>query len=222
MSKNDKEKKPKFNYLEIDESNVSENNLIIGDIPLIQTNEIEENNNIIKKLINSLKIQIKKDKWEIVKYIFVIILMLITIIYYYSSLEGCAKPEQECMNTIGAEFFLNRAIDVIISVILGNIIFSMTLNKKIKWYFSVFLIVFLIINFLIFRGMDLREHGFFNSIAFIIATPFLLLIYQLLIYIYRKAIEKKYIPIIILLIIIIIPLIYIYYRVKTDCKLWGY
>jgi len=222
MSKNDNEKKPKFNYLEIDESNLSETNLIIGDIPLIQTKDIEEKNNIITKIITSLKIQFKKDKCEIIKYIFVIILMIITIIFYYSSLEGCAKPEQECMNTIGAEFFLNRAIDVIISAIIGNIIFSMTLNKKIKWYFSVFLIIFLIINFLIFRGMDLREHGFFNSIAFIISTPFLLLIYQLLIYIYRKATEKKYIPIIILLIIIIIPSIYIYYRVKTDCKLWGY
>ena len=148
--------------------------------------------------------------------------MIISILYYYKSLEGCEKPEQECMNTIGAEFFVNRGIDLIFSAIFANIVFSLGLNKKIKWYLPFSLIIFLIPNFIIFRGMDLREHGFFNTVIFIIITPILLLIYQILIFIYRKIKEKKYIPVIILAIVIIVPMIYIYYRVKTDCKTWGY
>lgn len=105
--------------------------------------------------------------------------MIISILYYYKSLEGCEKPEQECMNTIGAEFFVNRGIDLIFSAIFANIVFSLGLNKKIKWYLPFSLIIFLIPNFIIFRGMDLREHGFFNTVIFIIITPILLLIYQI-------------------------------------------
>ena len=164
---------------------------------------------------------VKKYGKKILIYTITTILSFSTIFYYYRSLRGCSLPEQECMNTVGAPYFVERTFECINSAFCLSIIISFVINKLLNKVILIIFGVFYFINFCIFRGMDLRNHGSFNTLLYFIFCPIFLLINQFWFLAYRKIKEKKFLPLIIIITIIFLPFMYITYRVKTDCNDWG-
>jgi hypothetical protein len=165
---------------------------------------------------------LKKYGKKILIYSITTILAFCSIFYYYRSLRGCSLPEQECMNTVGAPFFVERTFESIYSAFCLSIIISFTINKLLPNFIVLIFGLFYFINFCIFRGMDLRYHGTFNTLSYFIFCPLFLLVNQFWFLAYRKIKEKNFIPLIIIIIVIFSPFMYITYRVKSDCYNWGF
>ena len=203
------------NNVEIDNlSNQNEFHPVhISDSTLNIDNEIN-NNSYFSKIKNLLN-KICKPK------IYLPIIFLISLIFYYLSLIGCNKREQECLTTLGTTFFIQRTFLLIFSSFFTSIIISLSINKIISYKPTIYILVFYIVNFLYFKGMDLKDHGTFNTLGYIIFTPIFLFINQIK-FCYINYKRKLYIQNLIIFIIIIIPYIILKIKVRRDCNKWGY
>ena len=205
--------------------------------------KIEETNANVKKTINNNKFYsyelnefiktinliyevlspcLQKYGKKILIYSVTLIVSFCSIFYYYRSLRGCSLPEQECMNNVGAPYFVERTFECMNSAFCLSIIISFVINKLLHKFILLIFGLFYLINFSIFTGMDLRNHGTFNTLLYFICCPFFILINQFWFFAYRKIKEKKFLPLIMLIISIFLPFMYITYRVKNDCNNWGY
>ena len=204
------------NNVEIDNlSNQNEFHPVhISDSTLNIDNEIN-NNSYFSKIKNLLN-KICKPK------IYLPIIFLISLIFYYLSLIGCNKREQECLTTLGTTFFIQRTFLLIFSSFFTSIIISLSINKIISYKPTIYILVFYIVNFLYFKGMDLKDHGTFNTLGYIIFTPIFLFINQIIKFCYINYKRKLYIQNLIIFIIIIIPYIILKIKVRRDCNKWGY
>ena len=204
------------NNVEIDNlSNQNEFHPVhISDSTLNIDNEI--NNNSYFSKIKIILNKICKPK------IYLPIIFLISLIFYYLSLIGCNKREQECLTTLGTNFFIQRTFLLIFSSFFTSIIISLSINKIISYKPTIYILVFYIVNFLYFKGMDLKDHGTFNTLGYIIFTPIFLFINQIIKFCYINYKRKLYIQNLIIFIIIIIPYIILKIKVRRDCNKWGY
>ena len=169
--------------------------------------KIEETNANVKKTINNNKFYsyelnefiktinliyevlspcLQKYGKKILIYSVTLIVSFCSIFYYYRSLRGCSLPEQECMNNVGAPYFVERTFECMNSAFCLSIIISFVINKLLHKFILLIFGLFYLINFSIFTGMDLRNHGTFNTLLYFICCPFFILINQFWFFAYRK------------------------------------
>ena len=125
----------------------------------ITDSSLDNDENINKSFFSKIKSKLKFCKPEI----FVTIIFILSFIFYYLSLQGCDKPEQKCLMALGASFFIQKTFLLIFSSFLTSIIISLSINKIISYHPTLYILFFYIVNFIIFRGMDLKNHGLFNT-----------------------------------------------------------
>lgn len=123
----------------------------ISDSPLYNDENI--NQSIFSKI---------KSKFTFCKpRVYVTIIFILSFIFYYLSLQGCNLPEQKCLMTLGAGFFIQKSFLLIFSSFLTSIIISLSINEIISFHPTLYILFFYIVNFILFRGMDLKKHMVF-------------------------------------------------------------
>ena len=178
--------------------------------------KIENDKNSKIKVEEKIKSLFQKDR---IKMYISILLFLLSIFFYYLSLEGCFKEEYECLASEKIIFFKILAAKLIISFFISSLLLFFT-SKNIlpKFLFPFFVVIYIIMTFCQ-NGYDLRDHGRYNRELFLIFNIILYCIYQIiyLFIIYLK--NKKYIKFTILLSVILIPILF--YQIRTkDCSNW--
>ena len=186
----------------------------ISDSDLNNDNEINNNS-----YFSTIQTKVKKIcKPEI----YLSIIFIISLILYYLSLKGCDKPEQECLRTLGTIFFIQRTFLLIFSTFCTSIIISLSINKIISYKPTIYILIFYFVNFIYFRGMDLNDHGAFNTLGFIIFIPIFLFVNQIIKVCYLNYKRKLYFQNVIIFFIIFIPYIILKIKSRIDCNKWGY
>ena len=183
----------------------------------ITDSSLDNDENINKSFFSKIKSKLKFCKPEI----FVTIIFILSFIFYYLSLQGCDKPEQKCLMALGASFFIQKTFLLIFSSFLTSIIISLSINKIISYHPTLYILFFYIVNFIIFRGMDLKNHGLFNTLGYIIFTPIFLLTNQIFMLCYRNHKQKKYLKNFLFFFIIFLPYLLIQIKSILDCNDWG-
>ena len=205
-----------LNNEETDENN--EDKIINDDKNLIESNIIEEKEikeNIIKKWYNKIKIHVIKIIKKLFKGIFYC-LLTISVILYIASLEGCEKEAlDECLvddrisNYVRAGIKLLVCCGIMACLILIQILLKYT---KVNYILIIIPYAYLFYNY---TGVDLKNHGTYNSFAFIIVTPCLMLLFYIIYYMFYSFYNKKYIRASIIFSIFAISFI-VYYS-STNC-----
>ena len=186
----------------------------ISDSDLNNDNEINNNS-----YFSTIQTKVKKI-WK--PEIYLSIIFIISLILYYLSLKGCDKPEQECLRTLGTIFFIQRTFLLIFSTFCTSIIISLSINKIISYKPTIYILIFYFVNFIYFRGMDLNDHGAFNTLGFIIFIPIFLFVNQIIKVCYLNYKRKLYFQNVIIFFIIFIPYIILKIKSRIDCNKWGY
>ena len=184
-------------------------------------NKIKEEDEIIpfygSNIFSKMQLFHKKNKIGI----FLFVINIFSIILYFISLRSCEKDPSECTIKHGLTFYIIIGILALISAFLYSIFISLSLYLLKYFFHYLYTIPIFLLFFIIFKGTDTVNHGFYNMIGFlffnIIFIPSLLFAYKL----YKCFKEKNYKIIIFITILIMIFIIYCNsYLTIFSCKGW--
>lgn len=213
------------------------NELKYNEIPISDNIEIIDSDpNSKNKLKNNVYSNInyiiynKDSCYNILKYylkrhlnIISIIIFALSIYYYLQALQACPKDilMMQCLAKFGLKE-VNILLNYIkYSTLLSSLLIVLYTYKilKSKSLLSVFLIIYLVI-FLSNTGTDIYDHGFYNTIIFMILNFFYISLLYLIIFTYRNIINNTKITL--MIIIIILVLIYnLYINITSNtCDYW--
>ena len=145
------------------------------------------------------------------------VFLLIAIILYLLSLEGCTMLEYECVAAMNLSFFFRLVVYLLICCFLTSIIFFFAIKNlisKIYLYLTLIIFFFLLLSK---GGQNLKNHGDYNRFFFVLINILLLFIYQILFLFFIYLIQKQYKKFIILNSIIFIVITYFYINFH-DCS----
>lgn len=184
-------------------------------------NKIKEEDEIIpfygSNIFSKMQLFHKKNKIGI----FLFVINIFSIILYFISLRSCEKDPSECTIKHGLTFYIIIGILALISAFLYSIFISLSLYLLKYFFHYLYTIPIFLLFFIIFKGTDTVNHGFYNMIGFlffnIIFIPSLLFVYKL----YKCFKEKNYKIIFFITILIMIFIIYCNsYLTIFSCKGW--
>ena len=193
---------------------------------VVETKEIsvqtEEDENIMKNAKKIYLIKSKKEKLEskiLSKYIPIIFLMSISFYLYKKSLKGCEFEESVCLEAANIKKFYKYGYKLLLcSFIVGFILLLMLYNLISIFIQIPFLLVY-IYYFYTYQGVDLKNHGVYNSILLTIVSFLIFLLYLYLYKLFKSFFKLKIKRFIFLLTSFILPLFLIYYfYVQTECN----
>ena len=179
----------------------------------IKLNPIEIiNENIFKKYFDKIKLPIKKGAKKFFTGCFYC-LFSTSIYLYFESLEGCEKDSlEECLvddrisNYVRAGIKLLVCCGIMAIVILIQILFKLT-----KMNYILMILPYLCF-FHYYKGVDLKNHGTYNTMGFLIVTPCLTIYFYIIYYMFYSFYKKKFIRATIILVIFILKFsIYFYF-----------
>ena len=196
--------------------NKEQNNKIEINVYQNKTTKLDnkKGNIIYKILLYPTKIKLNIN-------LYVLIALIICVILYYDSLKGCYGAEFECVREGKIDFFLKRAYSLVISTIISNVIYILSIHKKISCFYSIITLCFFIINFMIHKGQMFDDHGYYNTILYLLIT-FIFFVFYIFSLITKFLFSKKQYFIFFLLIFIIIYSIsnFFYKNSYLICKNW--
>jgi hypothetical protein len=193
---------------------------------VVETKEIsvqtEEDESIMENAKKIYLIKPKKEKLEskiLSKYIPIIFLMSISFYLYKKSLKGCEFEESVCLEAANIKKFYKYGYKLLLcSFIVGFILLLMLYNLISIFIQIPFLLVYFYF-FYIYQGVDLKNHGVYNSILLTIVSFLIFLLYLYLYKLFKSLFKLKIKRFIFLLTSFILPLFLIYYfYVQTECN----
>ena len=183
----------------------------------VSNDDIEENNNEINNINNynqvkietELEINTKPNKSKNIFQKIIIsfkenIKILLTgcfyslfassVFLYILSLEGCKKKNiDECLVDDQIENYVYAGIKLLICCIIVSIVLLIQLILKLpKINFIIYIIPYLIL-FHYYKGVDLQNHGTYNTFAFLFVTPIITLYFYIIYYMFYSFCTKKFI-----------------------------
>ena len=184
--------------------------------------QTEEGDNIYT---NAQKIYLIKPKKESIdsiilsKYIPIIFLMSISFYLYKKSLKGCEFEESVCLEAANIKKFYKHGFKLFLcSLIVGFILLLMFYNLISIFIEIPFLLIY-VYFFLTYQGVDLRNHGIYNSIALTIVSFLIFLLYLYLYKLFKSLYKLKIKKFLFLLQSFVLPLILIYYfYIQVECN----
>ena len=184
--------------------------------------QTEEGDNIYKNAKKIFLIKSKRDSFDSIilsKYIPIIFLMLISFYLYIKSLKGCELEESECLEASNIKKFYKHGYKLFLcSVIVGFILLLMFYNLISIFVEIPFLLIY-VYFFLTYQGVDLKNHGVYNSILLTIVSFILFLLYLYLYKLFKSLYKLKIKKFLFLLQSLVIPLILIYYfYIQVECN----
>ena len=212
------EKINKKEYISLNSNDIYETNekLVEIDSELKNQKELEElasKKNFCQKIIKKFKNPIKEGFIKLLNGLFYC-LFAASVSLYIMSLEGCEKDDlDECLvddrisNYVGAGIKLAICCCIISIVLLIQILLKLT-----KVNYIIFIIPYLFL-FNTYTGVDLKNHGTYNTIAFLFITPIFFILFFIIYYTFYSFYKKRYfIGSFIVFIFAIAIFIYFYYR----------
>ena len=140
-----------------------------------------------------------------------------SIFFYYLSLDGCKVEDlAQCLindhisNYVYAGIKLLICCGIVSIVLLIQILFKLT-----KVNYIIFIVPYIVL-FKLYQGVDLKNHGTYNRIAFLIAVPILTLFFYIIYYTFYSLYTKKFIRASIILSLFGIFLIVYYFFSSCD------
>ena len=162
------------------------------------------NENIFKKFYDKIKIPIKKGTKKFLTGCFYC-LFSASIYLYFESLAGCEKDSlEECLvddrisNYVRAGIKLLVCCGIMAVILLIQILCKLT---KINYILMALPYLYFFINY---KGVDLKNHGTYNRIAFLLITPCIMIYFYIYYYMFYSFYKKKFIRATIILIIFIL------------------
>lgn len=189
-------------------------------ISIIKTKEKIFSNKLSQKCPRLFKCyqKLKKYKLELLEFI----LILISILFYKLSLQGCYDDESNCLKNIGVEWFMMLIKYGAISAISLSIALSLISYCYVYFFHLIYVVIIFVIFLIRDHGTTLDSHGFYNAIFYF---PMLFLIYLIMLFIFfigKLIYHKKYVKLIIIIFSILFLVIFLRIQIEkmSVCTDW--
>ena len=184
--------------------------------------QTEEGENIYKNAQKIYLIKTKKNKLESIilsKYIPIIFLMLISFYLYKKSLKGCELEESVCLEASNIKKFYKYGYKLLLCSFIVGFILLLIFYNLISIFIQIPFLCVYIYFFYSYQGVDLKNHGIYNSILLTIVSFIIFLLYLYIYKLFKNIYKHKFKKIIFLILSLVIPLISIYYfYVQVECN----
>ena len=162
------------------------------------------NENILKKYFDKIKLPIKKVAKKFFTGCFYC-LFSSSIFLYYESLEGCEKDSLEfCLVDDKISNYVLAGIKLLVCCIIMAIVILIQILCKLTKINYVFMILPYLYFFHYYKGVDLKNHGTYNTIGFLVATPVITVFFYIIYYMLYSFYKKKFIRATTILVIFIL------------------
>ena len=195
---------------------VDENYIKISSSFEFSTN-FESKKNIKNKFLNFCK-----KFFSFIKNLFIIIIIIINIYLYHSSLAGCELNSQyECLKNKMMKFYYSLIYKFLFSVIIDSIIFLLSIHKIISIFYSIFLFIQFLMFSICFTGYDFQEHGSYNTIFLVIVFIIVTFFFEIFFWLnYCRKFENKKI-FYFWFIFVSVPFVLLFMSKINGCKDWN-
>jgi hypothetical protein len=184
--------------------------------------QTEEGENIYKNAEKIFLIKSKKEKLDSVilsKYIPIIFLMLISFYLYKKSLKGCDLEESVCLEAANIKKFYKYGYKLLLCSFIVGFILLLIFYGLISVLLQIPFISVYIYFFYSYQGVDLRNHGIYNSFMLTIISFFIFLVYLYLYTLFKSIYKHKIKKATFFILSLAIPLISLYYfYIQIECN----
>ena len=184
--------------------------------------QTEEGDNIYT---NAQKIYLIKPKKESIdsiilsKYIPILFLMSISFYLYKKSLKGCEFEESVCLEASNIKKFYKYGFKLFLCCLIVGFIFLLMIYNLISIFIGIPFLFVYIYFFYTYQGVDLRNHGNYNSILLTVVSFLVLLVYLYLYKLFKSLYRLKIKRFLFLFLSLFLPLILIYYfYIQIECQ----
>ena len=190
----------------------------------ITTNEsstqTEDDDSIYKSYKKAYIIR-RKEKLESIilsKYIPIIYLMLISFSLYQKSLKGCDFDESTCLEADNIKKFYKHGFKLFQCSLIVGFILLLIFYNLISIFIQIPFIATYAYYFYTYQGVDLKNHGIYNSILLTIVSFIIFLCYLYFFKLFKFLYKHKIRQFFLLLLSLLSPLFIIYYSViEIEC-----
>ena len=176
----------------------------------------EMNGNILPSNFRKIKTPLKKGLKKLFKGLFYC-LFASSVWLYILSLEGCDKDDLDyCLVDDKISNYVEAGIKLLVCCGIFSLVLLIQIVLKLTKVNYIIIIVPYLILFKMFKGIDLRNHGTYNTIGFCIAVPFLYLLFYIIYYMLNSFWTKKFTRG--TFIFSIFAILFIFYYYNTNCN----
>ena len=192
------------------------------NITVLESSTQTDGDDEILKNYEKVLIIKKKPKFESIilsKYVPIIYLMFISFYLYQKSLKGCQLEESACLEAANIKKFYKYGYKLFLCACIVGFILLLMFYNLISIFVQIPFIITYAYYFYTYQGVDLRNHGIYNSILLTITSFIIFLFYlytfKLLKFLYKHKIRQF----IFLFLSLLSPLLFIYYfYIKIECN----
>jgi hypothetical protein len=182
--------------------------------------QTEDDDSIYKNYKKAYIIR-RKEKLESIilsKYIPIISLMLISFSLYQKSLKGCNFDESTCLEADNIKKFYKHGFKLFQCSLIVGFILLLIFYNLISIYIQIPFIATYAYYFYTYQGVDLKNHGIYNSILLTIVSFIIFLCYLYFFKLFKFLYKHKIRQFFLLLLSLLSPLFIIYYSViEIEC-----
>ena len=182
--------------------------------------QTEDDDSIYKNYKKAYIIR-RKEKLESIilsKYIPIIYLMLISFSLYQKSLKGCDFDESTCLEADNIKKFYKHGFKLFQCSLIVGFILLLIFYNLISIYIQIPFIATYAYYFYTYQGVDLKNHGIYNSILLTIVSFIIFLCYLYFFKLFKLLYKHKIRQFFLLLLSLLSPLFIIYYSViEIEC-----
>ena len=182
--------------------------------------QTEDDDSIYKNYKKAYIIR-RKEKLESIilsKYIPIIYLMLISFSLYQKSLKGCDFDESTCLEADNIKKFYKHGFKLFQCSLIVGFILLLIFYNLISIYIQIPFIATYAYYFYTYQGVDLKNHGIYNSILLTIVSFIIFLCYLYFFKLFKFLYKHKIRQFFLLLLSLLSPLFIIYYSViEIEC-----
>ena len=176
----------------------------------------EMNGNILPSNFRKIKTPLEKGLKKLFKGLFYC-LFASSVWLYILSLEGCDKDDLDyCLVDDKISNYVEAGIKLLVCCGIFSLVLLIQIVLKLTKVNYIIIIVPYLILFKMFKGIDLRNHGTYNTIGFCIVVPFLYLLFYIIYYMLNSFWTKKFIRG--TFIFSIFAILFIFYYYNTNCN----
>ena len=182
--------------------------------------QTEDDDSIYKNYKKAYIIR-RKEKLESIilsKYIPIIYLMLISFSLYQKSLKGCNFDESTCLEADNIKKFYKHGFKLFQCSLIVGFILLLIFYNLISIFIQIPFIATYAYYFYTYQGVDLKNHGIYNSILLTIVSFIIFLCYLYFFKLFKFLYKHKIRQFFLLLLSLLSPLFVIYYSViEIEC-----
>ena len=182
--------------------------------------QTEDDDSIYKNYKKAFIIR-RKEKLESIilsKYIPIIYLMLISFSLYQKSLKGCDFDESTCLEADNIKKFYKHGFKLFQCSLIVGFILLLIFYNLISIFIQIPFIATYAYYFYTYQGVDLKNHGIYNSILLTIVSFIIFLCYLYFFKLFKFLYKHKIRQFFLLLLSLLSPLFIIYYSViEIEC-----